>query len=90
MEESKTEVKVLLQEKLGLETEGITIERVHRTRKKKQGKGTAVIAKFLKLQEREKVLNKYKELKLSEDQIYINKYFSEYTVEKRKILFKVD
>ena len=90
MEESKTEVKVFLQEKLGLETEGITIERAHRTRKKKQGKGTAVIAKFLNYRQREKVLNKYKELKLSEDQIYINKYFSEYTVEKRKILFKVD
>ena len=34
------------------------------------------------------MLNKYKELKLWEDQIYINKYFSEYTGEKRKILFQ--
>ena len=34
------------------------------------------------------MLNKHKELKLWEDQIYINKYFSEYTGEKRKILFQ--
>ena len=35
-----------------------------------------------------KVLNKYKELKLWEDRIYVNEDFSEYTVEKRRVLFK--
>ena len=34
------------------------------------------------------MLNKYKELKSWEDQIYINEDFIEYTVEKRRILFK--
>ena len=34
------------------------------------------------------MLNKYKKLKLWEDQIYINEDFSDYTVEKRTILFK--
>ena len=34
-----------------------------------------IMAKFLKYKQREKVLNKYKELKLWEDQIYINEDF---------------
>ena len=87
-EESETKVKVFLQEKLGLETDEITIERVHRIGKKEEGKRRTIIAKFLNYKQREKVLNKYKELKLWEDQIYINEDFSEYTVEKRRILFK--
>ena len=37
-EESETKMKVFLQEKLGLETDEITIERVHRIGKKKEGK----------------------------------------------------
>ena len=87
-EENETKVKVFLQEKLGLETDEITIERAHRIGKKEEGKRRTIIAKFLNYKQREKVLNKYKELKLWEDQIYINKDFSEYTVEKRRILFK--
>ena len=54
---------------------------------KKGGKGRT-IAKFLNYKQRENVLNKYKELKLWEDQMYINEDFSECTVERRKILFK--
>ena len=80
-------MKAFLQEKLDLETNEINIERAHRIGKKKEGKRT-IIAKFLNYKQREKVLNKYKELKLWEDQIYINEDFSEYTVKKRRILFK--
>ena len=72
-EESERKVKVFLQEKLGLDTEEITIERAHRIGKKAEGKRMIIIAKFLNYKQREKVLNKYKELKLWEDQIYINK-----------------
>ena len=81
-------MKVFLQEELGLETDEITIERAHRIGKKEDGKRRTIIAKFLNYKQREKVLNKYKKLKLWEDQIYINEDFSDYTVEKRRILFK--
>ena len=36
----------------------------------------------------EKVLNKYRELRLCEDQIYINENFREHLVQKKKTLFK--
>ena len=87
-DESETKVKVFLQEKLGLETDEISIERAHMIGKKEEGKRRTIIAKFLNYKQREKMINKYKKLKLWEDQIYINKDFSEYTVEKRIILFK--
>ena len=79
---------VFLQEQLGLKTDKITIERAHRIGKKEEGKRRTVIAKFLNYKQHGKVLNRYKELQLSEDQIYLNKDFSEYTVEKRSIMFK--
>ena len=87
-EESETKVKVFLLEKLGLEADKITIERAHRIAKKEEGKRRTIIAKFLNYKQREKVLNKYKELKLWEDRIYINEDSIKYTVEKRRILFK--
>ena len=87
-EESEAKMKVFLQEKLGLETDELTIERAHRTGKKEEGRRRTIIAKFLNYKQHEKVLNKYKELKSWEDQIYINEDFSEYTVEERRILFK--
>ena len=80
-------MKAFLQEKLSLESDEITIGRTHRIGKKEDGKRGTVIATFFNYKQREKVLNKYKELKLWEDQIYINEYFSEYTVDKRRILF---
>ena len=86
-EKRETKVKVFLQKKLGLETDEITIERAHWIRKKEGGEGRT-IANFLSYKQRENVLNKYKELKLWEDQMYINEDFSECTVERRKILFK--
>ena len=46
-EESETKVKVFLQEKLGLETDEITIERAHKIGKKEEGKRWTIIAKFL-------------------------------------------
>ena len=87
-EKSKTKVKVFLQEKLGLETDEVTIERAYRIGKKEEGKRRTIIANFLNYKQCERVLNKYKELKLWENQIYINEDFSDYTVEKRRVLFK--
>ena len=47
-EESETKVKIFLQEKLGLETGEIIIERAHRIgRKKRERKRRTVIAKLL-------------------------------------------
>ena len=43
-EESETKVKIFLQEKLGLETNEITIERAHRIGKKEKGKRRTIIA----------------------------------------------
>ena len=79
-EESEIKVKVFLQEKLDLETNEITIERAHKIGKKEEGRRRTSMAKFLNYKQREKVLNKYKDLKLWEDQIYINEDFSKYTV----------
>ena len=79
-EESEVKVKVFLQEKLDLETNEITIERARKIGKKEEGRRRTSMAKFLNYKQREKVLNKYKDLKLWEDQIYINKDFSKYTV----------
>ena len=56
--------------------------------RKKKEKRRTIIAKILNYKQCEKVLNKYKVLKLWEDQIYINEDISEYTAEKRRILFK--
>ena len=80
LEESETKKKVFLQE--------ITIERAHRIGNKEERKRRTIITKFLNNKQREKLLNKYKELKLWEDQIYINEDLSEYIVEKRRILLK--
>ena len=74
--------------RLGLETDEITIERAHWVRKKEGGEERTIIAKCLYYKQREKLLNKCKEQKLWEDQIYIHEDFSECTVERRKILFK--
>ena len=47
-EESETKVKIFLQEKLGLETGEIIIERAHRIgRKKRERKRRTIIAKLL-------------------------------------------
>ena len=52
-----------------------------RIEKKEEGKRRTIIATFLNYKQREKVLDKYKDLILWEDQI-------EYTVEKRQVLIK--
>ena len=57
-EERETKVKVFLQEKLGLETDEITIERSHRIGNKKEGKRRTIIAKFLNYKQCEKVVKK--------------------------------
>ena len=59
-EESETKVNIFLQEKLGLKTGEITVERAHRIGKEEEGKRRTIIAKFLNYKQRGKVLNKYK------------------------------
>ena len=75
-------------EELGLGIDKIATERIHGIGNKEEGKRMTIIATFSNYKQHEKVLHKYKELKLWEDQIYINEDFSEYTVEKRRILLK--
>ena len=48
----------------------------------------SLLREHIDQKERTLTLNSYKELKLWEDQIYINEDVSKYTVEKRKTLFK--
>ena len=62
--------------------------RAHRIGKKEDVKRRTIVAKFLNYKQHEEVLNKYNKIKLWENQIYINEDFSEYTVEKRRILLK--
>ena len=66
-QESETKVKVFLEEKLGFQTDEITIDRTHRIGKKKREKKRTIVAKCLDYKQREKVFNKYKELKLWKD-----------------------
>ena len=62
-EESETKDKVFLQEKLGPETEEIIIENAHMIGKK-VGKSSTIISNFLNYKQLEKVLSRYRELKL--------------------------
>ena len=62
-------MEVSLQKKLGLEADEITIETAHRVGKKEEGKERTIMTKLLNYKQREIVLNKYKQLKLWEDQI---------------------
>ena len=57
-EESEAKMTVFVQEKLGLETDKLTIERAHRTGKKEEERRRTIIAKFLNYKQHEKVLNK--------------------------------
>ena len=54
-EESEAKVKVYLQEKLGLETDKITIEKIYRIGKKQEGKRRTIITNFLNYKQHEKV-----------------------------------
>ena len=62
--------------------------RAHKIGKKEDVKRRTIVAKFLNYKQHEEVLSKYNKIKLWENQIYINEDFSEYTVEKRRILLK--
>ena len=71
--------------KLGLEN--IVVERCHRTGKKEAGRNRTIVAKFLNYRDKVEVLNKFRELKLWEENIYLNDDFSKKTLEIRKNLF---
>ena len=67
-------MKVSLHKKLSLQTDKITTEKAHRIVRRKKKKYRRVNGRIME--------------SLWEDQFYINKDFSEHTVEKKKILFK--
>jgi hypothetical protein len=90
-EKSEELIKNLLKEKLNIK-DGIQIERAHRAGRKdnekdKQRKRTIVV-KFLNFKDREIILEKYRKLKLWNENMYINEDFSERTTSIRKQLFK--
>lgn len=90
-QETENKVKKLIKETLKLNHENIKIERAHRsgkfTKNGKRNDRRTIIARFLDYKDKEVILDKFREKKLWEKQIYINEDFSEKTVELRKQLF---
>ncbi|XP_065672183.1 uncharacterized protein LOC136090007 [Hydra vulgaris] len=86
--DSESKVKEFLKEKLGIKN-NIAIERAHRTGKKHESgkRKRTIVVKFLNYKDREIVLNEYKKRKLWNEKIYINEDYSNYTIEKRQLLF---
>ena len=85
--QSEHKVKTFIREKLGLEGP-IDFHRAHRTGRKPENGDRVIVAKFKDFHDRERVLNKYIEAKLWENQLYVNEDYSIRTVNKRKELFK--
>ena len=86
---SEAKIKKVIKEKLGIEN--VEIECAHRIGKEERGdplQKRTIIAKFLNYKHREKVLREYGSCKLWEERLYINKDFSEETMEIRKELLK--
>ena len=91
-DQTEEKVKELIKENLQITTE-VKIERAHRVGSKKYKDGTKnhkrpIVVKFLSYKDKANVLNRYKEKKLWEDQLYINEDYSDSTSEKRKKLFE--
>ena len=80
-EESKTNLKLFLKQKL-------LREKIRLDRKKREKRRT-IIEKFLNFKQCEKALNNYKELRIWEDQFYINEDFSKYIIKKREFCLNV-
>ena len=84
-EETDKKLESFFSDKLGLER--ITIERSHRTGKRESGRNRTIVAKFLNYRDKVEVLNKFRDLKLWEENIFLNDDFSRKTLEIRKNLF---
>lgn len=80
--DTEEKVKSLLNEKLELPTDEITIERAHRTGKSYAGKPRQIVAKFLNYKDREMAIQASKKLKGSG--VYINEDFSSRVIKRRK------
>ena len=90
-DESEKKVRELFEEEL--KVKNISIERAHRSGRKRRDDGTTnrrrpIVIKFLNYKEKVNVLTQFKKKKLWEKKIYMNEGFSERTVAKRKELFK--
>ena len=82
--QSEEKIKEVITNKLQLDGDQITIERAHRTGKKKPGKPRTIVAKFLSFKDREMILKSKRNLKGS--RVSIREDFSERVNAKRKEL----
>ena len=72
-----------------MESKNITIERAHRAGSKLNGKKRAIIVKFLNYEDKDAVLNQYRQKQLLKDNIYANQdYYSERKGDLRRQLFE--
>ena len=90
-DQTEEKVKKLIKERLNISSK-VKIERAHRTGSKKYRDGTenkkrSIVVKFLNYKDKANILDKYKEKKLWNEQLYINEDYSENTNEFRKNLF---
>ena len=85
--QSEERVKRYISNELGIE-KNIEMHRAHRTGRKPETGPRPIVAKFKDFHDRELILRKYVELRLWENQTYVNEDFSVRTVAKRKQLFK--
>ena len=63
-EESENLIREFIEENPGMESNDITIKRAHRIGSKITGKKRAIIAKFLNYQDKDAVLNQYRQKQL--------------------------
>ena len=82
-EQSVHKVLQLVKDKLDIK-EKIEVERAHRVGKKSEGRPRPIVVKFLRYQDREKILRNSKKLKNTN--IYINEDLCEASIAKRKSL----
>ena len=82
--ESEKKLKIVIQDKLGLDADNIIIERAHRIGKKNDKKDRIIVARFLNYKDRELILKS--RFKLKETGIYINEDYSDETIKIRNDL----
>ena len=87
-EESENLIREFIERNLEMERKDISIERAHRTGSKMNGKKRAIIVTFLNYEDKDAVLNQYRQKQLWKDFIYINEDYSERTADLRKQLFE--
>ena len=87
-EESENLIREFIEENLEMESKDITIETVHKTGSKINGKKRAITVKCLNYKDKDAALNQYRQKQLCKGNIYVNEDYSERTAELRKQLFE--